>query len=131
MIPEIQILKLEFENYIALSGREILNASALGMGEALKVWEDDAKNITPKVPVKSGWLRKHHRTRIERGLGIIGVLETYDTPYAGTVHSGVSRHGTSITYKHAAEGEGSHWISTKLYKYAEKYFQIIEQVVNQ
>lgn len=126
MRPKIQIADLEFEQYIAYSGQDILNATRVGMREALKAWEDDAKNVIPKVPVRSGWLKSHHRTRLEEGVNIIGVLETYDTIYAATVHSGISRHGTPISYAHAAAGEGSHWISAKLYKYADKYFAIIQ-----
>jgi len=127
MRVQIQIKDLEFEQYIVYSGQDILNATRVGMRKALKAWEDDAKNTIPKVPVQSGWLKRHHRTRLEEGASIIGVLETYDTIYAATVHSGISRHGTPITYTHAAAGEGSHWLSTKLYKYADKYFAIIQQ----
>jgi len=126
MRPKILIADLEFEQYLALSAQEILMDAKVGMREAIEAWEDDAINIIPKVPVKSGWLKRHHRTRLEKGLNIIGVLETYDTIYAATVHSGLSRHGTPINYAHAASGEGSHWISAKLYKYAEKYFAIIQ-----
>jgi len=126
MRPKIIIADLEFEQYLALSAQEILMDAKIGMREAVEAWKDDAINVIPKVPVKSGWLKSHHRTRLEKGLNIIGVLETYDTIYAATVHSGISRHGTPISYAHAASGEGSHWISAKLYKYAEKYFAIIQ-----
>ena len=126
MRPKILIADLGFEQYLALSARDILMDAKIGMREAVKAWKDDAINVIPKVPVKSGWLKRHHRTRLEKGLNIIGVLETYDTIYAATVHSGLSRHGTPISYAHAAAGEGSHWISAKLYKYAEKYFAIIQ-----
>jgi len=126
MRPKIIIADLEFEQFLALSAQEILMDAKIGMREAVEAWKDDAMNVIPKVPVKSGWLKGHHRTRLEKGLNIIGVLETYDTIYAATVHSGLSRHGTPISYTHAAAGEGSHWISTKLYKYDEKYFAIIQ-----
>ncbi len=36
----------------------------------------------------------------------------------------ISRHGTPIRYTN--EGEGSHWISAKLYQNAPDYFRIIE-----
>jgi len=126
MRPKILIADLGFEQYLALSAQEILMDVRIGMREAVEAWKDDAINVIPKVPVKSGWLKRHHRTRLEKGLNVIGVLETYDTIYAATVHSGISRHGTPISYAHAAAGEGSHWISAKLYKYAEKYFAIIQ-----
>ena len=127
MKPKIVFKKGEFEDYFALSVDRLNQATEVGMNDALKTFKNDALEQTPKVPVRSGWLKRHHRIRIERGRNLIGILETYDTPYARTVHSGISRHGTPMTYK--TDGSGSHWISAKLYRNAARYFDIIQRRV--
>ncbi len=122
---EIQFDEKEFRDYFIFATKLINNATVKGMHRAVKAWERDAKEVAPKVPVLSGWLRDHHRTEVLQGRDLIGVLETYDTPYAATVHSGISRHGTPITYGNA--DRGSQWISSKLYMFAERYFKIIQE----
>ena len=125
MKAKIVFAKGGFEQYFALSEMKLNQASEEGMKDALAQFKDDALNQTPTVPFKTGWLKKHHRTKIERGRDLIGVLETYDTDYAATVHSGISVSGTPMTY--GTVGSGSHWISAKLYRNAQRYFNAIQK----
>jgi len=126
---KVRIVDLEFENFLTLAGTQIENATHSGIRDAVNEWRRDAFEVIPKVPFKTGFLKRSHVVSVEKGFELVGVL-TATAPYAATVHSGIAESGVSMKFKHAEEGEGAFWISSKLHRFADKYFRIIQMKVS-
>ena len=95
-----------------------------GVNKALELLRDDAWNKVPKVPYLTGHLHDSHRIIPAKKVveGVEGEL-VVETPYAASLHEGISRHGTPYTYY--AAGTGAKWIETKLLAYYNKYIKAI------
>ena len=119
----VQFDEAEFKDFFTFATVEINNATRTGMQKAVKAWKRDALFTVPKVPEDTGRLKRSHRAKVEKLTDWVGTLLA-NTPYAATVHSGISVYGTPMVFRKA--DTGSHWISSKLHKYADKYFGIIQ-----
>jgi len=93
-----------------------------GMTQAMRRFKSDALNKPPSCPVKTGWLAAHHVTTVEvMGKRVRGELTVIDTPYAASLHEGISRWGTPYVY--TKPGSGMKWIQSKVLMYRDKYTQ--------
>ena len=92
-----------------------------GMKEAMEKFKDDALHKPPACPRDTGWMADHHvaSTKV-LGMNVVqGELAVVNTPYAASLHEGISRWGTPYTYK--TPGTGMKWIESKALMYREAY----------
>ena len=94
------------------------------MDKAMIQFKSDCLEKVPKCPVRSGDLRLAHVIAKSRKTktGVIGTLRV-ESPYAATLHEGISRWGTP--YKYHTVDTGSHWILSKLLMFGQTYINII------
>jgi len=93
-----------------------------GMQKAMERFKDDALNKPPACPVDTGWMAEHHEIDVEViGKRVKGTLSVVDTPYAASLHEGISRWGTPYTYK--TPGTGMKWIASKMLMYNRVYLR--------
>lgn len=112
-----------FKRRIMMLSAHVKSASLMGMHNAMVVFKDDALNEIPRCPYRSGWLREHHKISVKALPGaVMGILRTYDTPYAAAVHEGIRAGSREFQYK--TPGTGAKWIEAKLIRHYMKYIRI-------
>ena len=128
------MIKLEFETRFFIEGMKTITpktiqGAKLGMQKAVEHYKNDALNKPPAAPRKTGWLAGHHITNVTvLGDIIRGSLSVVDTPYAVSLHEGISRWGTPYVYK--VPGTGMKWIESKMLIYVNEYAKDILSGVN-
>ena len=96
--------------------------SAEGMAKSIEHFKNDALNKVPACPRKTGYMAEHHVTEVEvLGTRVRGSLSVVDTPYAASLHEGISRWGTPYVYK--TPGTGMKWIESKTLMYNRVYLR--------
>ena len=129
------MIKLEFDTRLFLSGMDsitptVKQRATLGMSKVVTQYKNDALNKPPAAPRKTGWLAGHHVTNVTvLGNIIRGSLSVVDTPYAVSLHEGISRWGTP--YKFKTPGTGMKWIESKILMYKDKYTNILLESITQ
>ena len=123
------MIKLKVDTSLFDTGMILMQNAAIpgtvsGMKRALEEFKDDALNKPPACPRKTGWMAEHHVTNVNvLGKLVQGSLSVVDTPYAASLHEGISRWGTPYTYK--TPGTGMKWIESKALMYKQTYFHNI------
>ena len=93
---------------------------------AMERFEDDCFTKEPTCPLDEGILRDSHQIfTIKHSNSIISGVLLVTTPYAASLHEGISKYGTP--YKYHTPGTGSHWIMSKLLSYGNTYLAIASQ----
>jgi hypothetical protein len=106
---------------------KVPQATVAGMDAAMRDFEDDCLMKPPAVPREKGHLADSHEILPTKRLGneIIGTLKV-STPYAASLHEGISRWGTP--YKFKTPGTGAKWVQSKLLRYGQKYIDTVIRV---
>lgn len=129
------MIKIKFETKFFITGMKTITpktiqGAKLGMQKAVEHYKNDALTKPPACPRKTGWLAEHHVTNVTvLGKLIKGTLSVVDTPYAPSLHEGISRWGTKYAFK--TPGTGMKWIESKMLIYVNKYAKDILSGVNQ
>ena len=91
----------------------VKRASAKGVDKAMQSLKHDCLEKAPKCPVDTGYLASQHNIKPVKVVdkSFIGELRV-ETPYAASLHEGISRHGSP--YKFKKPGTGAKWVETKL-----------------
>jgi len=111
-----------FETGMIRASRAAIVGTESGMQKAMEKFKDDALHKPPACPVKTGWMAEHHVINVTHfGLRVQGSLSVVDTPYAASLHEGISRWGTPYTYK--TPGTGMKWIASKMLMYNRSYLR--------
>jgi hypothetical protein len=121
------MIKLKFDTKLfddgmirAASGA--ISTSAAEMQATMERFKDDALNKFPACPIKTGWMADHHIVDVSvLGKKVVGSLAVVDTPYAASLHEGISRWGTP--YKYKTPGTGMKWIASKMLLYHRTYLR--------
>ena len=122
-------LKMDVQTFVSGMIRAtgaVQDGSREGMQKAMLRFLHDARYVPPACPFETGWLSDHHRIFVEDmigGPGVVGTLRTYDTPYAASLHEGISRWGTIYDFK--TPGTGPKWIGAKALIYRHSYLKIV------
>lgn len=112
-----------FKSNIMMLKAHVKGATLSGMHNAMIVFKDDALNEIPRCPYRTGWLRDHHKIIVKALPGaVMGILRTYDTPYAAAVHEGIRAGSREFQYK--TPGTGAKWIEAKMIRHHMKYIRI-------
>jgi len=99
-----------------------MTGTVSGAEKAIQRFKDDALNKVPKCPYKTGYMSEHHVTDVEViGKTVKATLAVVDTPYAASLHEGISRWGTPYTYK--SPGSGMKWIESKALMFKDQYIR--------
>lgn len=103
-------------------------ATVAGMDTAMQKFKADCLYKPPMVPRDKNRLAESHEVLPTKKVGneIVGTLEV-STPYAASLHEGISRWGTP--YKFKMPGTGAKWVQSKLLSYGQKYIDIAIGVV--
>ena len=113
-----------FETGMIVASRAAISGSVEGAKVAIEHFKDDALNKTPACPRKTGWMAEHHVTEVTTfGKKVIASLSVIDTPYAASLHEGISRWGTPYVYKFP--GTGMKWIESKALRFKNMYIRDI------
>lgn len=103
--------------------------SVEAMEEAMEKFHHDVLYEPPKVPRDTNLLADKHTIEVTKTSdGSKGVLKA-DTPYAASLHEGISRHGTP--YKFKAPGSGAKWIQSKVLRYKRSYLKMMANKIKQ
>ncbi len=96
-----------------------------GRNSSMKGVKDDCLTKVPKCPVDTGKLASEHHIMktVEDDNKVVGVL-LVTTPYAASIHGGISRYGKPYQYRHAPN-EGAFWGMSKLLMYGDQYINTI------
>ena len=119
-------LKL-FKTGMAKMIMKIAPASYKGMVKAMEEHKRDCLEIVPKVPYETGHLKEAHRIEVKPLGRFIEGAVIADTPYAASIHEGISRWGTP--YKYKTSGTGAKWIQSKMLRYRFKYEEIVKREI--
>lgn len=106
---------------------KVPQATVAGMDAAMRDFKDDCLMKSPAVPRDTDYLADSHEILPTKQLGneIIGTLKV-STPYAASLHEGISRWGTP--YKFKTPGTGAKWVQSKLLRYDQKYIDTVIRV---
>lgn len=127
------MIKMSFDLTLFNTGMIKLRGAAIegscaGVTRAIERLKDDALNKYPACPYDTGWMSEHHQTRVyTRRNTTYGVLAVVDTPYAASLHEGISRWGTPYRYK--TPGTGMKWIESKVLMYRNIYVEDMRQEI--
>jgi len=110
----------EFKQLLVTLRVKVSQVTVAGVDAAVLQFKDDCLTKPPSVPRRAGHLADSHEVLPTKQLGneIIGTLKV-STPYAASLHEGISRWGTP--YKFKTPGTGAKWIQSKLLRYGQKY----------
>ena len=111
-----------FETGMIAAAHAALTGTVAGAEKAIGHFKDDALNLVPKCPRDTGYLAEHHVTGVEViGKLVKATLSVIDTPYAASLHEGISRWKTAYVYK--SPGSGMKWIESKALKFKSVYIR--------
>ena len=116
-----------FKQLLVTLRAKVPQATVAGVDAAMSQFKNDCLTKPPAVPRKTGHLADSHEILPTKQLGneIIGTLKV-STPYAASLHEGISRWGTP--YKFKTPGTGAKWVQSKLLRYGQKYIDIAIRV---
>ena len=116
-----------FKQLLVTLRTKVPQATVAGVDVAMRSLKDDCLTKPPAVPRETGDLADSHKILPTTQLGneIIGTLKV-STPYAASLHEGISRWGTP--YKFKTPGTGAKWVQSKLLRYGQKYIDIAIRV---
>ena len=111
-----------FETGMARAASVAITGSVAEMHKTMEQFRYDAIHKPPMCPVETGYMAKHHIIDV-RVIGklVVGSLSIIDTPYAASLHEGISRWGTP--YKYKTPGTGMKWIASKALMYNRRYLR--------
>ena len=109
--------------------QEIRDATLYGMRVAMENFKYDCLNKPPACPVDTGRLRDSHEISVSKSGNVVSGTLRVDTPYAASIHEGISRWGTPYRYK--TPGTGAKWIQSKALMYHSDYTDKIKKSVFQ
>jgi len=121
------MIKIKFDTKLFETGMIVASSAAIqgtaeGASKAIKRFKHDALNVPPKCPYEFGWLARHHVTEVEvMGKLVKASLSVVDTPYAASLHEGISRWKTPYVYK--SPGSGMKWIESKALMFKDLYIR--------
>jgi len=111
-----------FETGMITASRAAMRGTVEGAEVAVERFKNDALNVEPKCPYKTGYMADHHVTSVEvSGHKVKATLAVVDTPYAASLHEGISRWGTPYRYK--TPGTGMKWIESKALRFRGMYLR--------
>ena len=111
-----------FDTGMARAASVAITGSEAEMHKTMEQFRDDALHKPPACPVETGYMAKHHVIDVQvLGKQVVGSLSVVDTPYAASLHEGISRWGTP--YKYKAPGTGMKWIASKALMYNRRYLR--------
>ena len=107
---------------------EVPRATIQGVHQAMEEFKSDCLFETPSVPWDTMELAKSHVIKPTQKIGdeIIGTLKV-SSPYAASLHEGISRWGTPYKFKYP--GSGAKWIQSKMLRHSQKYVRIAGKVI--
>ena len=117
----------QFKQLLITLRAKVPCATIAGVNVAMQEFKDDCLIKPPAVPRETGHLADSHEILPTKQLGneIIGTLKV-STPYAASLHEGISRWGTP--YKFKTPGTGAKWVQSKLLRYDQKYIDTVIRV---
>lgn len=111
-----------FETGMIAASRAALSGTVEGAKVAIEHFKDDALNVEPKCPYDTGRMYRNHVTDVEvTGHKVKATLSVIDTPYAASLHEGISRWGTP--YKYKTPGTGMKWVESKALRFRNMYLR--------
>ena len=118
----------EFKQLIVELRAKVPHAAIAGVDVAMKEFKDDCLNKAPRVPRDTDHLADSHELLPTKQVGteIIGTLRV-STPYAASLHEGISRWGAYYTFK--AVTTGAKWIQSKLLRYRLHYVTVAGRII--
>ena len=110
----------EFKQLLVALRAKVPHATIAGVNVAMTEFKSDCLTKPPAVPRDTGHLANSHEVLPTKQVGteIIGTLKV-STPYAASLHEGISRWGTPYTFK--TPGTGAKWVQSKLLRFGRKY----------
>ena len=117
----------QFKQLLVTLRVRVPKATVAGMDVVMRNFKNDCLTKPPAVPRDTGHLADSHKVLPTKQFGteIIGTLEV-STPYAASLHEGISRWGTP--YKFKTPGTGAKWVQSKLLRYGQKYIDTVIRV---
>lgn len=117
----------QFKKLLMTLRVKVPHVTVAGMDVAMEEFKDDCLTKPPAVPRDSGHLADSHEILPTEQVGteIVGTLKV-STPYAASLHEGISRWGTP--YKFRTPGTGAKWIQSKLLRYCQKYIDTVIRI---
>jgi len=111
-----------FETGMIVASHAVMHGTVEGAKVAIEHFKSDALNVPPACPRKTGWMAEHHVTDVTTvGQKVIASLSVVDTPYAASLHEGISRWITAYVYK--TPGTGMKWIESKALRFKSTYIR--------
>ena len=109
-----------FKQLLVTLRAKVPHATIAGVNVAMQEFKDDCLTKPPAVPRDTGRLADSHEVLPTKQIGteIIGTLKV-STPYAASLHEGISRWGTPYIFK--TPGTGAKWVQSKLLRFGRKY----------
>ena len=117
----------QFKQLLVTLHAKVPQATIAGVDVAMAEFKNDCLTKPPAVPRETGRLADSHAILPTKQVGtvIIGTLKA-STPYAASLHEGISRRGAAYRFK--TPGTGAKWIQAKLLRYGQKYIDTVIRV---
>jgi len=111
-----------FETGMIVASHAAMQGTVEGAKVAIEHFKNDALTVPPKCPYEKGWMHDHHVTEVTvLGSKVKATLSVVDTPYAASLHEGISRWNTPYVYK--TPGTGMKWIESKALRFKNMYLR--------
>lgn len=128
MIIKATFVKRHMVQKAEMAQAALRKKTKVAMQKVVDEMYDDVLNKVPMPPYETGWLREHHIGFVSGTFHHpVGVVKTYDTPYATRQHVGLTEDGRPFDYK--TPGTGAGWMLIKRVRYRRKYTKIFAQEI--